>query len=300
MKYKKYITYDYLISPKNDYTTSRITKQNIAFFGFSSIQELHSLYPDFPLVSEAYRQKLINNSAKGKSRSQAYIDEQNKTKMEEYYKNPKYCKQSGLLIPYEKRYNTFLNQSYATIYTNKKKDKDIKNGPPKTIFPHCKISFRKCRECNTLFSASIYKNNLRYFCSEDCKNISESFNKKLYKKNTAKALYRYHCLFSKNNIEHPSLFDKELIKKYGWYSPANKNNNLTGVSWDHLYRIADGFKNNVPSEIMKHPANAELVPHNVNQLRLKSVITLSELLLRIQLWDLGERNLKNYYKERGY
>ena len=67
--------------------------------------------------------------------------------------------------------------------------------------------------------------------------------------------------------------------------PSNKPNpNLQGVCWDHLYRIEDGFSNGVSVEIMRHPANAEMVTWPENKARIISQITLEELLDRIKNW----------------
>lgn len=73
-----------------------------------------------------------------------------------------------------------------------------------------------------------------------------------------------------------------------------------GVTWDHLYSIHLGFINDVPPKIMRHPANAELVPFAEILKRYrqnKATITLDKLFHRIKLWDKGERNLTKYYTE---
>lgn len=58
------------------------------------------------------------------------------------------------------------------------------------------------------------------------------------------------------------------------------------MSRDHLYTVSDGFKNKVDPNIIKHPANCELILHTDNQKKnVKSKITLDELLKRIESWD---------------
>ena len=110
-------------------------------------------------------------------------------------------------------------------------------------------------------------------------------------------LYRQMASFKLNNKDHGKLFKSDLIKKYGWYAPTNKpNTNLGGVSWDHLYRVSDAFENNIPIEIINHPANAEMVPHSVNVSRTKSMITLDVLYERIKIWEANE-DLPYFYKE---
>lgn len=50
--YSQYIFKDFLVSPITGYRCKRITHQNIKFFGFLSIQDLHNTYPNFPLQCE--------------------------------------------------------------------------------------------------------------------------------------------------------------------------------------------------------------------------------------------------------
>lgn len=97
------------------------------------------------------------------------------------------------------------------------------------------------------------------------------------------------CRFKLNPKDHASLYNFDLIKTNGWYRPSNsqKGYNPEGVTWDHLYRIQDGFKNHVPSNVMSHPANAEMVTWIENKNRKISVITLDELHQRIANWNSG-------------
>lgn len=98
--------------------------------------------------------------------------------------------------------------------------------------------------------------------------------------------YRPVCEFVFNLNDYPDKFDLTLINKFGFYSPSNKNNNLGGVSRDHMYSVSDGFKNKVSPDIIKHPANCMLIIHTDNQKKkTKSIITLEELKQRIKNWD---------------
>lgn len=310
MNYNFYLRGDYIISPKNSYSCKRITKQNIKQFGFNSIEELLKDYPGFPLVSEKYRQNLVKNSAKGKISIHIQVND----KIEQYNLNPKKCKQCNTPITYDRRRNNYCNQSCSASYNNRLKnisEKQREKAKNHMIaLNHNRLSrkheipikYNKCIVCN-----NDIPRQLRIKICHTCKSkkLSKTYSydnngKRICKISihigqTGRKEYRRLCNFALNKKDYPSLYDNTLLKTYGWYSPSNKNNNLTGVSFDHLYRVEDGFKNNVPPEIMKHPANAELVPHNINQLRQKSTITLDELLLRIQLWDLGERNLKSSF-----
>jgi hypothetical protein len=98
--------------------------------------------------------------------------------------------------------------------------------------------------------------------------------------------YRPFCEFVFSLNDYPKEFDLTLINKLGFYSPSNKNNNLSGVSRDHLYSVYDGFKNKVSPDIIKHPANCRLVIHTDNQKKkTKSIISLEELKQKIEEWD---------------
>lgn len=104
----------------------------------------------------------------------------------------------------------------------------------------------------------------------------------------SKGDYRYQCRFNFSISQFPEWFSYStpLIETYGWYSAANKHNNLTGCSRDHLYSVSDGYLNNVSPLIIAHPANCEIKPHRVNQSKHStSSITLAELHNRIALFN---------------
>ena len=104
--------------------------------------------------------------------------------------------------------------------------------------------------------------------------------------------YAYSCRFNFGISKYPKWFTNasELISTYGWYStPGSRNGikNTNGISRDHLFSITDGWLNNIDPEIIRHPANCELVPHTVNQSKhKKSKITLDQLLSRIKDFEL--------------
>lgn len=216
-----------------------------------------------------------------------------------YKQNPNCCKECDSIIPYEKQKNKFCNHSCKAKFNNRKRPKSIYKKQAETLkkkykehpeliinrknWPYCKVIFKICPTCNNAFRA---KKGNQIYCSKLCQA-----------NNSAKK-YRQASKFYLNPNEYPELFNIELIEKYGWYQPTNKpNSNLTGVCWDHLYRISDGFKSNVAPEIISHPANAELVPFSINRQRAESLITLEELYERIKQWNSGNRNLKYFYFE---
>jgi hypothetical protein len=104
--------------------------------------------------------------------------------------------------------------------------------------------------------------------------------------------YRARASFKFNIYSYPNLFNLELIKQHGWYSPggrsnSNKNVNLTGVSRDHLYSVSDGWNHNIEPSVLSHPANCNLILHNDNIRKgNNSSITLMELKQRIELWSV--------------
>lgn len=111
------------------------------------------------------------------------------------------------------------------------------------------------------------------------KKICENCKQNYYKH------YRPLCEFDFDVKNFKNKFNTDLVDKFGWYSPRNKGNNIGGVSKDHLYSVKDGFINKISPDIIKHPANCELVKHLENQKKYnKSKITLQELLIRIENW----------------
>ena len=78
-------------------------------------------------------------------------------------------------------------------------------------------------------------------------------------------------------INLQSLKDKSLC--------SNKQNNLDGVSRDHMLSVKDWFINGIDPAVISHPANCDLVLHRANQRkRSDSSITVEELLDRIKKW----------------
>jgi hypothetical protein len=87
-----------------------------------------------------------------------------------------------------------------------------------------------------------------------------------------------------NKNEKSFLYDNNLLKTKGWYRASNHIDgyNPDGATWDHLFRIEDGFKNGINPDILSHPANAEMISWKENFNRKKSIITYEELLKRIE------------------
>jgi len=87
--------------------------------------------------------------------------------------------------------------------------------------------------------------------------------------------------------------EKELLRDHGVFD--NKSN-TKGCVRDHLLSRRYGYDNNVPPEIISHPANCEIVLHSEN-VRRRSVrdgddqITLEQLMERINKFDRNANKL---------
>jgi hypothetical protein len=105
-------------------------------------------------------------------------------------------------------------------------------------------------------------------------------------------IYKGACKFRFDVRKYCSDEDLALLKKYKMYSPGGgckKPENLDGVSRDHLFSINDGLKNNIPPEIMRHPANCRLILHKDNMSKHKnSIITYDELINKIKNYKSAE------------
>ena len=67
------------------------------------------------------------------------------------------------------------------------------------------------------------------------------------------------CSFTFSIKDYPDEFDLNLLKDKKMYSAANHGNNQNGVSRDHMYSCAEGFKHNISPLIISHPANCQLI-----------------------------------------
>lgn len=108
-------------------------------------------------------------------------------------------------------------------------------------------------------------------------------NLDIKEKNNYKILCKFN--FSLNNF--PDEFDFNLIKTFGWYKAKNRGDNPTGISRDHMFSIYEGYKQNVDPYYISHPANCQLLQHNIN-LHTKGIrcsITLQELYDRVNNWN---------------
>jgi len=95
--------------------------------------------------------------------------------------------------------------------------------------------------------------------------------------------YSSQCQFKFKIDKYKNNFDVNLIETFGWYSKDNPN----GMSRDHMLSISYGWRENISSKIIKHPANCQLMNYSDNHKKgYHSSITYKDLLKRIEEWDL--------------
>ena len=166
--------------------------------------------------------------------------------------------------------------SYSRKHTEETKEK-ISNSRKKKINKQY-----KCIVCDKTFTA----NRFRKTCSDKCLNLyrTHKFNKTEYQ------LYRQQCSFRFNLNDYADFIDLTLLKQYGMYKILRKNesnnNNINGVSRDHMYSISDGYKNHIDPYFISHPVNCSIIKQLQNASKnAKSIITLDELKTRIKDFD---------------
>jgi hypothetical protein len=137
---------------------------------------------------------------------------------------------------------------------------------------HCLICGRECNQP---------KNK---FCSRACQY---KFQKVFSQRNLSeKRKYHLDCSFTFSLSDFPKEFDFDLIKQYGWYKAKNRGDNQNGVSRDHMISVDYGFKHNIPTKLISHPANCKLVRHTENKHKgTQCSLTLEQLEQRIKKWD---------------
>lgn len=172
------------------------------------------------------------------------------------------------------------NSRIQSIEANESRSKKLKGFTfSKNVKPPLKE--KECPKCGNLFSKKTK------FCSKDC------YIKSRIKGNGIKS-YRNLCKFKFALSDFPDEFEFSLVEEFGWYSPTNKNNNLGGVSRDHILSVSFGYENKIDPKIISHPANCRLMIHRDNiSKNSKSDITLEELLEKIENWNIKHYEVKN-------
>ena len=192
-------------------------------------------------------------------------------RIEDYNSNPILCLHCKSPLTYNKFKDEqkFCSHHCSASVTNiTRRDTLLKTieGKSKSKYPCCKVTFKNCIICNKVFRSS--RGKIKY-CSTICKST------------TSIKHYRRSCKFKISKTTNPELFDKQLLKEHGWYRASNhpKGYNPKGATWDHLFRIEDGYKLGIDPNIISHPANAQMISWEENFSRKKSAY--EELLIRI-------------------
>lgn len=210
--------------------------------------------------------------------------------IEQYQANPKTCQSllCGKQMSYDKRHNKFCdsacsastnNAKRTRSLTTKERIRDTLKGRPNTktrkrnkvfpdqiIGPYSKVYLRTCKATAVKF----YSTNPKAYFSTDAIKASV-------------VRYRQHCYFRFNVEDYREQMDLNLADSFGWYDQYTNQN---GAAKDHMFSIADGFKLGIDPEIIRHPANCQILLQKANQSKgSKSSITLEELLKRINDWD---------------
>lgn len=244
------------------------------------------------------------NKHRDYSKMKNTFEEKHKESIDNYYLNPKTCKNCGKIIEYENKQKTFCDQSCAAKFNNKKRkglkynlSEDGKNVLIESAYKNLlkidnpekygleRLEYykepNKCINCGSILE---FRFRYKIYCCIECKK--EYF---INLKNDIE-LYKLCSKFKFNLSDYEDNFDFDLIKKFGWYKAKNHGNNINGVSRDHMFSINEGFKQLINPLLIAHPANCKLIKNTNNQKkRTKCSITLNELL----------ENIENFEKKYG-
>lgn len=138
-----------------------------------------------------------------------------------------------------------------------------------------------CPSCSNIFKS--LRLTAKY-CSKKCRGIA---HRKSDGHKLLLTTYRNITKFDFALNKYPDEFDFDLIRQHGWYSARNRGNNLNGVSRDHIVPVTFGWTNDIDPDIIKHPANCQLLLHNDNVSKGNKVdLTIEQLLEKIKIWDI--------------
>jgi len=243
------------------------------------------------------RNIFVNKHLRSYEKVSETFQKKKKNREEDYLKSPNLCKACNEVIDFSKVNDNegFCDRSCAVSYSNRKR-KGIKYslsvGGLEVLRQSAYRNFglnkvdkvtKSCINCDVK-----YVNKNKSFCKKNCKIEYDKKNTDEYQG------YRRDTNFKFNLADYSEEFDFSLIEKYGWYSPSNKNDNLDGVSRDHLLSVREGFEIGIDPKLIAHPANCRLIKHTDNiSKNKKSIITYNGLLERIEVF---EKKYGKYYK----
>jgi hypothetical protein len=217
--YQSFVFQHKLVSPVNGYECKRITKQNIKQFGFSSTEELHQHYPDFPLLCEDCHNKVKNNFKKGREVFVNNVKNKVSDFKTAYELKPNTCHYCNSILSFNKRSNKFCNQSCSGIFSNKNRTR-TKN-PHKTI----KIKKPKVKQPIDNSLLGIFKRSGLYVGkSPNLIKLGFNFNNQINEEFTKIK----NMLYTEYHVNNESLLS--IMKKYN--IPSTR-------TMDILFRVFD-------------------------------------------------------------
>lgn len=147
---------------------------------------------------------------------------------------------------------------------------DIKADLNDLFCTDCKVFY--CKKCNKIIGL----NNKSGLCKK-CYYIEYGKTIPKFRK------YQLDCKFRFNLNEYPDRFDFDLLTKCKAYHPVR---NQSGLSRDHIVSVKYGFDNNIPAEIIRHPANCQLIKQTKNSEKHTNCgMTVKQLKEKILNWN---------------
>lgn len=195
------------------------------------------------------------------------------------------CETKFNVIEREKQFPTkekyFCSRSCANTKTHSEETKQkIRDKRAEQIIPK-KVYKKDCPQCSNAFET--YKGK-QVYCSSTCARNHRA--EKSRENRSAYRNYRADCEFKFSLNDYPEEFDFSLIEEHGWYSAANRGNNLYGVSRDHIVSVKYGLENGIDPTIISHPANCQLLLHSDNVSKYtNNDLTVDQLLEKIAVWN---------------
>lgn len=159
------------------------------------------------------------------------------------------------------------------------------------LFNHLHIENISPREINDLYKLN-YKDFggvIKYHFNIKLKSLMEAQQNTARKKITnddIKKSYWRECSFSFDVFSFPCIPGYELLQKYSFSRPQEKDPLKSYIHRDHMISIKYGYEHNIPSEHIRHPANCEILLEKDNTSKGGNCsITYQDLLERINHWD---------------
>jgi len=98
-----------------------------------------------------------------------------------------------------------------------------------------------------------------------------------------KEIYKVACSFKFNIFQYPEIPGYNMLLEQGVFNSRTKKH---GVVRDHIVSKEFGWRNQVPPEIISHPANCQFISNEDNIKKSANCdMSLEELLVRIKIWE---------------